>query len=105
MATLRIIYELSLQQTKAASAQLPHSLLLGSRCCWAAGAPMLAANASYHECTKIKGRSKACVLCVLDGVKTERGYKRESAYMCKQCNVTLCRISCFTQYHADRCMD
>ena len=67
--------------------------------------PMLAANASHHECTKIKGRSKACVLCVLDGVKTERGYKRESAYMCKQCNVTLCRIPCFTQYHADRCMD
>lgn len=44
---------------------------------------------------------KACVYCQINKVKTRRGWTVKSYYMCKTCEVPLCRGSrdCYYHYH------
>jgi hypothetical protein len=44
---------------------------------------------------------KACVYCQINKVKTRRGWSVKSYYMCKACEVPLCRgmRECFHHYH------
>ena len=58
-----------------------------------------AANASKHFIEKIKGRKRECVNCKKAGRKTAKGCPVESSFKCIQCDVTLCKVGCFQEYH------
>ena len=58
-----------------------------------------AANAGKHFIEKIKGRKRECVNCKKAGRKTPKGHPVESSFKCLQCDVTLCKVGCFQEYH------
>ena len=58
------------------------------------------ASLNGHELVKIDGRSKICRECSLMSRKTSRGYKIETTYKCKNCDVALCKGRCFVSFHS-----
>ena len=58
-----------------------------------------AANAGKHFIEKIQGRKRECVNCKRAGKKTPKGDAVESSFKCLQCDVTLCKVGCFQEYH------
>ena len=52
-----------------------------------------------HDLVRIEGRSRTCRVCSKNGIKTDRGFKRQSSYECEQCKVALCRRPCFIDFH------
>ncbi|XP_032830891.2 uncharacterized protein LOC116954466 [Petromyzon marinus] len=54
---------------------------------------------SRHVCVKFTGRKRVCVLCSRRGCRTAKGRGVQSSYGCVICNVHLCRVGCFLQYH------
>ncbi|XP_078734665.1 uncharacterized protein LOC144948862 isoform X1 [Lampetra fluviatilis] len=54
---------------------------------------------SRHVCVKFTGRKRVCVLCSRRGCRTAKGRGVQSSYGCIICNVHLCRVGCFLQYH------
>ena len=57
-------------------------------------------NASKHFCEKIDGRKRQCVRCKRVGIKTPLGLPVETSFQCVQCGVALCKVNCFSIYHA-----
>ena len=53
----------------------------------------------HHVISKIAGRKRSCVLCSLEKRKTPKGYAIETSFMCKFCDVPLCKKLCFSKYH------
>ena len=58
------------------------------------------ASLNGHELIRIDGRTKICRECSRLGMKTSRGYKMESSYKCRNCDVALCRGRCFVAFHS-----
>ena len=52
-----------------------------------------------HQAVRLEGRKKECVLCKSSGRKTPKGYPIETKNKCQQCNVALCKVQCFAEYH------
>lgn len=52
-----------------------------------------------HDLVRIEGRSRTCKVCLRKGIKTVRGYRKESSYECEQCKAALCRRPCFFDFH------
>ena len=53
----------------------------------------------HHVISKIAGRKRSCVLCSLEKRKTPKGYPIETSFICKFCDVPLCKKLCFSKYH------
>lgn len=53
-----------------------------------------------HQSVRLEGRKKECVQCKASGRKTQRGYPVETKNKCQQCNVALCKLRCFDEYHS-----
>ena len=58
-----------------------------------------AQNVRDHFSIKIVGRKKECVQCKRAGRKTPKGYAKETRDKCAQCDVPLCKLVCFAEYH------
>ena len=56
----------------------------------------------FHTLQKISGRVKVCALCSEKKKKTPSGRGKETKYKCKQCDLPLCRVGCFLEYHQQR---
>ncbi|XP_072342411.1 piggyBac transposable element-derived protein 4-like isoform X1 [Scyliorhinus torazame] len=56
-------------------------------------------NPNAHNVVKIDGRKKVCRECSKHKRKTESGRSVETSFKCEFCEVPLCRISCFKNYH------
>ncbi|XP_069752086.1 piggyBac transposable element-derived protein 4-like [Narcine bancroftii] len=56
-------------------------------------------NPSAHNMVKIEGRKKVCRECSRWKRKTVSGRSVETSFKCEFCQVPLCRISCFKDYH------
>ena len=52
-----------------------------------------------HKLVKFDGRSKKCRQCSVQGRRTARGYKKETQYKCKLCDIPLCKVHCFASFH------
>ena len=53
-----------------------------------------------HQAGRIENRKKECVLCRAAGRKTPKGYPIETRNKCQQCDVALCKVRCFAEYHS-----
>ena len=62
-------------------------------------APRPIANAHGHMLVKIVGRPKICRQCSVRGRRTNKGRKRETSFQCKVCQIPMCRVPCFGEYH------
>ena len=51
---------------------------------------------------KISGRAKACALCIEKKKKAPSERGKQTTYKCKQCDLPLCRVGCFLEYHKQR---
>jgi len=56
----------------------------------------------FHTLQKISGREKVCALCSEKKKKTPSGRGKETKYKCTQCDLPLCRVGCFLEYHQQR---
>ena len=56
----------------------------------------------FHTLQKISGRVKLCALCREKKKKTPSGRGKETKYKCQQCDLPLCRVGCFLEYHQQR---
>ena len=56
----------------------------------------------FHMLQKISGRVKVCALCSEKKKKTPSGRGKQTKYKCKQCDLPLCRVGCFLEYHQQR---
>ena len=56
----------------------------------------------FHTLQKISGRVKVCALCSEKKKKTPSGRGKQTKYKCKQCDIPLCRVGCFLEYHQQR---
>ena len=52
-----------------------------------------------HNLIHTEGRSRVCRVCSKRGIKTNRGYKKETSYECDKCKIGLCRGRCFFLHH------
>ena len=52
-----------------------------------------------HKLVRIEGRARICKVCSKNGVRTARGYKKESSYECDVCEIRLCRGACLINWH------
>lgn len=52
-------------------------------------------NKFSHKIVKIEGRNKKCVLCKKNNVTTHKGNKVETGFKCENCDLPLCKVSCF----------
>jgi len=48
---------------------------------------------------KISGRAKVCALCIEKKKKAPSRKGKETTYKCKQCDLPLCCVGCFLEYH------
>jgi hypothetical protein len=56
----------------------------------------------FHTSQKISGHAKVCALCIEKKKKAPSGRGKETTYECKQCDLPLCRVGCFLEYHEQR---
>ncbi|XP_067826911.1 piggyBac transposable element-derived protein 4-like isoform X1 [Heptranchias perlo] len=56
-------------------------------------------NPSVHNIVKVEGRKKVCRECSRNKRKTVSGRSVETSFKCEFCEVPLCRVSCFRDYH------
>ena len=54
---------------------------------------------------KISGHAKVCALCTEKKKKAPSGKGKQTTYKCKQCDLPLCRVGCFLEYHEQRNVD
>jgi hypothetical protein len=55
-----------------------------------------------HCLEKITGRAKVCGLCMQRKIQAPLGCGKQISCKCKQCDLPLCRIGCFLDYHKER---
>jgi hypothetical protein len=53
----------------------------------------------FHTLPKISGHAKVCALCI---EKKKKGPSKQTTYKCMQCDLPLCRVWCFLEYHVQR---
>jgi hypothetical protein len=54
-----------------------------------------------HHLMKADAHGKVCRLCKFKGRTTARGSYRQTRFKCKECDVSLCRMPCFLEYHSE----
>ena len=54
---------------------------------------------------KISGCAKVCALCTEKKKKAPSGKSKQTTYKCKQCDLPLCCVGCFLEYHEQRNVD
>ncbi len=64
-----------------------------------ANIPVAVESIGQHKCVKIEGRKKVCRQCSKRQKKTPSGGQVQTSYKCDLCDLPLCRVGCFTQYH------
>jgi len=53
----------------------------------------------FHTLQKISGRPKVCGLCIEKKKNAPSGRGKQTTYKCKQCDIPLCRVGYFLEYH------
>jgi hypothetical protein len=56
----------------------------------------------FHCLVKIPGRANVCALCIQMKRKAASGRGKQTTYECKQCDLPLCWVGCFLEYHQER---
>ena len=56
----------------------------------------------FHSLQKVPGRAKVCALCIEKKKNAPSGRGKQTTYKCKQCDLPLCRVGCFLEYHEQR---
>ena len=56
----------------------------------------------FHTLQQISGRAKVCALCIEKKKKPPSRRGKQTTYKCKQCDLPLCRVGCFLEYHEQR---
>ena len=56
----------------------------------------------FHTLQKVSGRAKVCALCVEKKKKSPSRRGKQTTYKCKQCDLPLCCVACFLEYHEQR---
>jgi hypothetical protein len=56
----------------------------------------------FHTLQKLSGRTKVCALCIEKKNKAPSGRGKQTTYKCKQCDLPLCHVGCFLEYHQQR---
>ena len=56
----------------------------------------------FHTLQKVSGRAKVCALCIEKKKKAPSGRGKQATYKCKQCDLPLCHVGCFLEYHEQR---
>ena len=56
----------------------------------------------FHTLQKVSDRAKLCALCIEKKKKAPPGRGKQTTYKCKQCDLPLCRVGCFLEYHEQR---
>jgi hypothetical protein len=56
----------------------------------------------FHTSQKISGCAKVCALCIEKKKKAPSGKGKQTTYKCEQCDLPLCRVGCFLEYHEQR---
>jgi hypothetical protein len=56
----------------------------------------------FHTLKKISGHAKVCALCTEKKKKAPSGRGKQTTYKCKQCDLPLCHMGCFLEYHEQR---
>jgi hypothetical protein len=59
----------------------------------------------FHTLQKISVREKVCALCIVKKKKAPSGRGKQTTYKCKQCDLPLCHVGCFLEYHEQRNVD
>ena len=59
----------------------------------------------FHTLQKMSGRAKVCALSIDKKKKAPSGRGKQTKYKCKQCDLPLCRVRCFLEYHEQRNME
>jgi hypothetical protein len=54
-----------------------------------------------HHLMKADAHGKVCRLCKFKGRTTARGSYKQTRFKCKECDVSLCRMPCFLEYHSE----
>jgi hypothetical protein len=56
----------------------------------------------FDTLQKISGCAKVCALCIEKKKKASSGRGKQTTYKCKQCDLPLCHVGCFLEYHEQR---
>ena len=56
----------------------------------------------FHTLQKVSGCAKVCALCIDKKKKAPSGRGKQTTYKCKQCDLPLCCVGCFLEYHKQR---
>jgi hypothetical protein len=54
-----------------------------------------------HHLVKADAHGKVCRLCKFKGRTTARGSYKQTRFKCKECDVSLCRMPCFLEFHSE----
>ena len=55
-----------------------------------------------HTLQKVSGRAKVCAFCIEKKKKAPSGRGKQKTFKCKQCDLPLCHVGCFLEYHQQR---
>jgi hypothetical protein len=55
-----------------------------------------------HTLQNTSGRKKVCDLCTEKKKRAQSGRGKQTTYEYKQCDLPLCRVGCFLEYHQQR---
>ena len=56
----------------------------------------------FHTLQIVSGRAKVCDLCMEKKKKAPSGRGKQATHKCKQCDLSLCHVGCFLEYHKQR---
>ena len=56
----------------------------------------------FHKKQKVSGCAKVCALCIQKKKKVPSGRGKQTTYKCKLCDLPLCCVWCFLEYHEQR---
>jgi len=59
----------------------------------------------FQTLQNLLGRANLCDLCIGKKKKSPSGKGKQTTYKCKQCDIPLCRVGCFLEYHEQRNME
>ena len=53
----------------------------------------------FHTLQKVSDGAKVCALCIEKKKKAPSRRGKQTTYKCKQCDLPLCSVGCFLEYH------
>jgi hypothetical protein len=58
-------------------------------------------GARPHRLIKAVSHGKVCRQCRFKRRTTVRGSYKQTRFKCRECDVSLCRVPCFEEYHSE----